>query len=61
VFGAAVYLLLGTGKKQPWADGYERGGSFLESNSSIPPKTSKDALLKKSKSNINSPTNIVNT
>ena len=56
-FGAAVYLLLASGKKQPWADGYNHNSSLAP----VPQKTSvsKDPLLNESKMNLS--TSIVNT
>lgn len=61
VFGAVVYLLLGSGKKQPWADGYNHDSS-LPSNPPTSAEASKDSLLVKTdESKINLSTNIVNT
>ena len=45
-FGAAVYLLLGSGRKQPWADGCKHDSS---PTSDLPTfqKTTKDSVLVK--------------
>lgn len=52
-----MYLLLASGKKQPWADGYNHMSSSL---APVPPKTSAppDPLLNESKINLS--TDIVN-
>ena len=57
VFGAVVYLLLASGKKQPWADGYNHNSSLAP----VPPKTcvSKDSLLNEDKINLS--TSVVST
>ena len=52
-FGAVVYLLLASGKKQPWADGYNHTNSSL---APVPPKTSVDPLLNESKINLSTDT-----
>jgi len=40
VFGAIAYLLLGSGKKQWWADGVESGGNRNTVQASSPSLTS---------------------
>ena len=57
VFGAIVYLLLGSGKKQSWADGYDHDSSmeFEHTSRSIAKKTNFNGSIT---NNINSSTNI---
>ena len=53
-FGAAVFLLLASGKKQPWADGY--------THDKLETSISEDSLLEKTNTNkINLSTSADNT
>lgn len=62
-FGAAVYLILGSGKKQPWADGYNHDSSAtsksLSSSKSLQPKNT--LLGKTNGTKVNLSTSVVNT
>ena len=60
-FGAAVYLLLGSGKKQSWADGCTNDSSSV---SDLPtfPKTSQDSVsVRNNEGKVNLSTNVVHT
>ena len=59
-FGAIVYLLLGSGKKQPWGDGRNQNGPSSACNLSIPSKisTPRDSSQKTNDNKINLSTDV---